>query len=111
MNARILWVIGADVVGTMTAQCARQQQSPADGTAEGSAAAGKGEGAKNRDARHAGESDSSRVARLEREARAMANASGCASTDQCRAAPVGERPCGGPRTYIVYCARTTDSAA
>ena len=24
---------------------------------------------------------------------------------------MGSRPCGGPRTYIVYCARTTDSVA
>src|SRR5688500_12640801 len=99
MNARTLLVIGAVVVGTLTARWARQQQSSAEDEAEGSAAAGKGEGARNRDAQHAGESDSSRVARLEREARAMVNASGCASTDQCRAAPVGERPCGGPRNY------------
>jgi hypothetical protein len=56
-------------------------------------------------------SDSGRVARLEREARAIANIDGCSSAEQCRAAPVGDRPCGGPRDYIVYCARTTDSAA
>lgn len=56
------------------------------------------------------ESDSLRIARLEREARALAKTDGCNSADQCRAAPVGERPCGGPRAYIVYCARTTDSA-
>jgi hypothetical protein len=41
----------------------------------------------------------------------MALATGCSAVDQCRSAPVGERPCGGPRDYIVYCARTTDSAA
>jgi hypothetical protein len=57
------------------------------------------------------ESDSARVARLEREARAMASAEGCSAADQCRTAPVGDRPCGGPRAYIVYCARTTDSLA
>lgn len=57
------------------------------------------------------ETDSARVARLEREARALASADGCSSADQCRAAPVGDRPCGGPRTYVVYCARTTDSVA
>ena len=58
-----------------------------------------------------GESDSSRVVRLEAEARAIARTDGCTSADQCRSAPVGDRPCGGPRTYIVYCARTTDSVA
>ena len=58
----------------------------------------------------AAEPDSQLVARLEREARALAKTDGCTSADQCRAAPVGERPCGGPRAYLVYCARSTDSA-
>jgi hypothetical protein len=52
-----------------------------------------------------------RVQRLEREARALARADGCQTSGDCRTAPVGDRPCGGPRTYIVYCARTTDSVA
>lgn len=56
------------------------------------------------------ESDTARIARLEREARAIAHTGGC-TAGQCRAAPVGSRPCGGPRTYLVYCAATTDSAA
>ena len=54
--------------------------------------------------------DTGRIARLEREARALARAEGC-SAAQCRTAPVGSRPCGGPREYLVYCAATTDSAA
>ena len=49
--------------------------------------------------------------RLEREAIALAKPDGCSSVDQCRSAPVGNRPCGGPRYYIPYCAATTDSAA
>jgi hypothetical protein len=57
------------------------------------------------------ESAQERVQRLEREARALARAEGCQADGDCRAAPVGDRPCGGPRTYIVYCARTTDSVA
>ncbi len=52
-----------------------------------------------------------RFQRLEREARAIASAQGCQTSSECRTAPVGDRPCGGPRTYIVYCARTTDSVA
>jgi len=52
-----------------------------------------------------------RVQRVEREARALARAEGCEGAGDCRAAPVGDRPCGGPRTYVVYCARTTDSVA
>jgi hypothetical protein len=54
--------------------------------------------------------DTNRVARLEREARALAHAEGC-TADSCRTAPVGSRPCGGPRAYLVYCAATTDTAA
>ncbi|MDQ3950357.1 MAG: hypothetical protein M3282_08415 [Gemmatimonadota bacterium] len=57
------------------------------------------------------ESTQEQVQRLEREARALARADGCQSSGDCRAAPVGDRPCGGPRTYVVYCARTTDSVA
>lgn len=57
------------------------------------------------------ETDSARIARLELEARALARTDGCASAEQCRVAPVGHRACGGPRTYLPYCARTTDSAA
>jgi hypothetical protein len=51
------------------------------------------------------------IARLEAEARALARTTGCNSADQCRTAPVGERACGGPRSFIVYCAATTDSVA
>jgi len=57
------------------------------------------------------ETDQERIQRLEREARALARADGCQNTSDCRAAPVGDRPCGGPRTYVVYCGRTTDSVA
>lgn len=72
--------------------------------AESTTAAGSGSGAP------ANESDTTRIARLEREARALARAEGC-TAPQCRTAPVGSRPCGGPREYIVYCATSTDSAA
>lgn len=52
-----------------------------------------------------------RLSRLEREARALARTDGCDSLAQCRTAPVGWRSCGGPRTYLAYCAATTDTAA
>jgi hypothetical protein len=55
--------------------------------------------------------DTVQLARLEREARALAKTDGCAAASACRTAPVGSRGCGGPRTYIAYCAATTDSAA
>ena len=51
------------------------------------------------------------LARLEQEAHAIAKRDGCATAGDCRTAPVGWRGCGGPRTYIVYCAATTDTVA
>jgi hypothetical protein len=56
------------------------------------------------------EADTGRLARLEREAYALVHTEGC-TAGQCRTAPVGSRPCGGPRAYVAYCAATTDSAA
>ena len=84
MNRRILVLI-AVVAGGTAAKC------PPEQTEQGT--------------------DEENIARLEREARSIAKTEGCGSADQCRAVPVGDRACGGPRDYIVYCARTTDSAA
>src|SRR5688572_13240972 len=52
-----------------------------------------------------------RLVRLEQEARAIAKTEGCSGVDACRTAPVGWRGCGGPRSYVVYCAATTDTVA
>ena len=55
--------------------------------------------------------DWARILELESEAKALVKTTGCTSGDQCRTAPVGSRACGGPRYYLVYCSRSTDSAA
>jgi hypothetical protein len=55
--------------------------------------------------------DWAQILALETQAKALVKADGCTSADQCRTAPVGSRACGGPRYYLVYCSRTTDSAA
>jgi hypothetical protein len=34
----------------------------------------------------------------------------CGSAAQCRSAPFGAKPCGGPRAYVVYSTQVTDSA-
>jgi len=57
------------------------------------------------------ERDWAEIEQLEDEAKAMAHAGGCASPAGCRIAPVGNRACGGPRYYLVYCAVATDSVA
>ncbi|HEX7243300.1 MAG TPA: hypothetical protein VF263_23660 [Longimicrobiaceae bacterium] len=57
------------------------------------------------------EEDQAVLQRVEGEARALAGAGGCTDGAQCRTAPVGAKACGGPRTYVVYCATTTDTVA
>jgi len=51
------------------------------------------------------------IEKLEAEAKAVAHVEGCAVSADCRTAPVGSRACGGPRYYLPYCAKTTDSVA
>lgn len=55
--------------------------------------------------------DTTRMARLERDARALVRTAGCDAASSCRTAPVGWRGCGGPRSYVVYCPATTDTVA
>jgi hypothetical protein len=55
--------------------------------------------------------DWDQIVALENAAKALAKTDGCSSAGECRTAPVGSRACGGPRYYLVYCSRTTDSAA
>jgi len=55
--------------------------------------------------------DTTRLATLEREARALARTTGCDAASSCRTAPVGWRGCGGPRSYVVYCPASTDTMA
>ncbi len=55
--------------------------------------------------------DQAELARLDAEARALVDTDGCTQPGDCRSAPVGAKACGGPRTYVVYCASTTDTAA
>lgn len=50
------------------------------------------------------------ILKLEDQAKAIAKVAGCGSSE-CRAAAVGSKACGGPRYYLPYCAKTTDSAA
>src|SRR5688500_15496176 len=57
------------------------------------------------------EGDEAQIEKLEADARALAKAAGCERSGQCRTAPLGSRPCGGPRDYLVYCSLTTDSVA
>ena len=55
--------------------------------------------------------DWAQIVAIEDEAKAIVKTDGCSSAGECRTAAVGSRACGGPRYYLVYCSRTTDSAA
>jgi hypothetical protein len=55
--------------------------------------------------------DWAQIVALEDRAKALVKADGCSSAGDCRTAPVGSRACGGPRYYLVYCSKTTDSVA
>jgi hypothetical protein len=55
--------------------------------------------------------DWAQIVAIEDQAKALVRADGCSSAGECRTAPVGSRACGGPRYYLVYCSKTTDSAA
>jgi hypothetical protein len=55
--------------------------------------------------------DTTNIARLERDARALVRTTGCDAASSCRTAPVGWRGCGGPRAYLVYCPASTDTVA
>jgi hypothetical protein len=79
----------------LIAACARKEEPPAPDQPPAENVAGS----------------EARVRELEQQARALAKADGCDRTDQCAAAPLGAKPCGGPRAYLVYCKATTDEAA
>jgi hypothetical protein len=56
-------------------------------------------------------SDWAQITAIENEAKAIVKIDGCSSAGECRTAAVGSRACGGPRYYLVYCSKTTDTAA
>ena len=57
------------------------------------------------------QSDWNAIEALEAQSKAIAKIDGCATSSDCRSAPIGSRACGGPRYYIPWCAKTTDSVA
>lgn len=45
------------------------------------------------------------------EINALAKPGGCSRAGDCQSLPVGRKACGGPRTYVVFCAKSTNVAA
>jgi hypothetical protein len=59
----------------------------------------------------AGDVDQPTIDRLRAEAKALVKTDGCATSGDCAVLPLGERACGGPEEYLVYCPKSTDVAA
>lgn len=72
---------------------------------------GSDSGATSSDLTPEQQTDWNAVEKLEAAAKAIAVLDGCPTASDCRTAPVGSRACGGPRYYIPWCAKTTDSVA
>ena len=88
----------------VAASACTQASMPGDGA--GNAAPGKDAGVAGTQ-----QTDWAAIEKLEKEAKAIAKTTGCAASGECRSAPVGSKGCGGPRYYIPWCAKSTDSAA
>ena len=41
---------------------------------------------------------------------ALAKTTGCTNAGDCRSLPVGRKACGGPRSYVVFCSKSTNVA-
>lgn len=96
-------ILGSIVFGVATTACARSTPG-ADDSARGDTDTASASQDRPADLQ-------AEVTRLERRLRELANANGCDSAGQCKTAPVGERACGGPREYVIYCPATTDEPA
>jgi hypothetical protein len=100
---RVQFVLGA--AAFLSVSC-MQTATPSDGSGSTNPPAGN-EGA----APGSQESDWAAILKLEDQAKGIAKTTGCSSSSECRSAPVGSKGCGGPRYYIPWCAKSTDSAA
>lgn len=103
MSNRMLWI--SSFLLTAAFGCTQRAVTPND-----SATGGNPPGS-NTGLPASQQSDWAAVEKLEGEAKGIAKTAGCTASGDCRAAPVGSRACGGPRYYLPYCSKTTDSAA
>ncbi len=111
---RTIRPVFAAICAAITLSCAGN--SVATDTDSANTAPGNNAGANPAPAPGTGQSQSQEgdwaaIEKIEAEAKALALTTGCAASGECRAAPVGSRACGGPRYYLPYCAKSTDSAA
>ena len=103
MQNRMIWT-GAALLSGMIA-CTQRAVTPAD------SGAGTNPPDANAGVPASQQSDWTAIEKIEAEAKTIAKTGGCTASGDCRSAPVGSRACGGPRYYLPYCAKTTDSVA
>src|SRR5829696_3792281 len=101
MHNRMIWSGAALVAGLIA--CSQRAVTPAD------SGAGTNPPEANAGVPANQQSDWAVIEKIEAEAKTIAKTGGCTVTGDCRSAPVGSRACGGPRYYMPYCAKTTDS--
>ena len=99
----------AVMLAALSISMACSQSIPSDGSPQDPAPGGSN--GTNQPVASTQEGDWAAIEKLEGEAKSIASANGCSGSGECRTAPVGSRGCGGPRYYITYCSKTTDSAA
>jgi len=104
MRNRILWNGAAWLFAGVIA-CTQRAVTPADSGTAPSPPGSNTEVPANQ------QSDWAAILKLEGEAKEIAKVAGCTASADCKAAPVGSRACGGPRYYLPYCGKTTDSVA
>ena len=96
----LVWLI---VAGTLAASCRRTARRTADVEA-GAADA-------TRLKQLAGAADTTRLRQLREAVARQIGKPSCSEQPQCRAMPIGSKPCGGPWSYVVFSTVATDSAA
>ena len=101
-------VLALVVSAGLAAGCSRTTV-PADGTNPDTPSPGNS--ASNGGLTPSQQTDWNKIEQLEAQAKILVKVEGCTSSGECRTAPVGSRGCGGPRYYIPYCSKSTDSVA
>lgn len=103
MHSRMMWTGAALLAGL--AACSQRAATPPD------SGAGTNPPGANAGVPASQQGDWAAIEKIEAEAKTIAKTGGCTASGDCRSAPVGSRACGGPRYYLPYCSRTTDSVA
>lgn len=102
-NAGLVRLIAVIFVSLAGAACTRNAATPNPNDSNVVPAAGAQASSE--------QSDRAAIEQLEAQARALAKVDGCTSSGDCAAGAIGRKACGSPRDFLVYCTKSTDTAA